>query len=206
MCHLADPLEDFARAFGWMWPGGRDEQPGRLIALDKALEIYRSATGNPVNRRDLLWWRQLAAVKGMAIRVSSAQRADSGASDDPLMVVTGWFAVDKQRREIEAFEALFGDAAAPAVASGLSPELFVCADLTPESLRTSELRRTIETLRTEVAALLAAFEAINTDDARALECRTWATISASVDRRKVPGNLFDEQKRTLPEHPCNGMI
>jgi aminoglycoside phosphotransferase (APT) family kinase protein len=39
ICHLGDPLEDFARSFGCMWPGGRDEQSGRLIALDKALEF-----------------------------------------------------------------------------------------------------------------------------------------------------------------------
>ncbi len=37
---------------------------GRLIALDKALEIYRSATGNPVNRRDLLWWRVAGRGQG----------------------------------------------------------------------------------------------------------------------------------------------
>ena len=37
----------------------------------------------------------MAAIKGMAIWVSSAQRAESGANDDPMMVMIGWFAIDK---------------------------------------------------------------------------------------------------------------
>jgi aminoglycoside phosphotransferase (APT) family kinase protein len=100
MCHLGDPLEDFAWACGWMWSGGHDDQPGRLISLYAAREIYRRETGHAIQARDLLWWRLFSTIKGMAIWVSSAQRAQSGVNDDPLMVMIGWFAIDKQRREI----------------------------------------------------------------------------------------------------------
>lgn len=61
MCHLGDPLEDIAWAINPFWTITRH------LPLEEGLAIWEEASGLPIDREALAWWRLFAAVKACVI-------------------------------------------------------------------------------------------------------------------------------------------
>jgi hypothetical protein len=94
--------------------------------------------------------------------------------------------------EIAALQELISDAAASPLAGEFDPALLNAPTLDTDSLKISALDQRIEALRKSVSDLHAAVEGFSGDAARSLEQRLWTGVCSSVDRRTVPGNLFDQ--------------
>jgi aminoglycoside phosphotransferase (APT) family kinase protein len=98
MCHLGDPLEDLAWALTplWAWPDA--SKPGKLIARERALELWEKESGLEIDAKALAWWELFSCVKGIAIWTSSAREFVDGKSRAPIMVAAAWYATDIHNR------------------------------------------------------------------------------------------------------------
>ncbi len=65
MCHIGDPLEDVAWAIDPFWPMTRH------LPLADGLAAWEQASGLPLDRAALDWWRLFTAVKASAIRTTA---------------------------------------------------------------------------------------------------------------------------------------
>ncbi len=91
MAHLGDPHEDLAWAMDPLWSQGQSERPAGMIPLNEAITHWERASGMTVNPEALAWWRIFAAVKGIAIWVSSAKEFSAGTNTDPVLAFSGWY-------------------------------------------------------------------------------------------------------------------
>ena len=82
MCHIGDPLEDVAWAIDPFWPMTRH------LPLDEGLAIWSAASGMPVDRAALDWWRLFAAVKASAIWITAEASFASGKSKEMVVAMS----------------------------------------------------------------------------------------------------------------------
>ncbi len=87
--HLGDPHEDVAWAIDAMWMH-KSENPGAMIPLKDALQIWETASGMKIDKDVLYWWRVFSSVKAWAIWSSSARLAVSGKNQDPVLSFMEW--------------------------------------------------------------------------------------------------------------------
>ncbi|MFT7140776.1 MAG: aminoglycoside phosphotransferase (APT) family kinase protein [Candidatus Azotimanducaceae bacterium] len=98
MCHLGDPMEDLAWSLDPLWCWGNPELAGNLLPYDQAIAIWEQASGLILNRQDFYWWRVFAAVKGLAIWISSSEDFHSGSGKQSILAYAGWAMTDRQNR------------------------------------------------------------------------------------------------------------
>ncbi|HXU99649.1 MAG TPA: phosphotransferase family protein [Caulobacteraceae bacterium] len=96
MVHLGDPLEDVAWAMDPLWSRPDDERISGMVAKNVALDIWRRASGLPVDPAALAWWRLFASVKGQAIWTSSAKAWRDGGFAEPILAFSGWYTARRQ--------------------------------------------------------------------------------------------------------------
>lgn len=98
MCHLGDPLEDLAWALTplWGWPDA--SRPGKLILRDRAIDIWKQASGLEIDPHALQWWEVFACIKGLAIWISSSYEFHTAKNQDTIMVMSGWYIADVHNR------------------------------------------------------------------------------------------------------------
>ncbi len=90
MCHLGDPLEDVAWALDAIW-GVPGDHPGSMIPAGEGLRLWSKVSGLAIDPAALFWWRVFAAVKGMAIWISSAREFAEARNMDPVIAFCGWY-------------------------------------------------------------------------------------------------------------------
>lgn len=98
MCHIGDPLEDLAWSMDPLWCWANPELAGNLLPHDEAIRIWEKASGLTVNHDDFVWWRVFAAVKGLAIWVSSSEDFHHGEGKQSILAYAGWVMTDRQTR------------------------------------------------------------------------------------------------------------
>ncbi len=87
--HLGSPLEDIAWAIDALW-SHKNENPGAMIPLKDALQIWEEASGMKINEDDLYWWRLFSGVKSWGIWSSSARLAKNGKNQEPILSFMEW--------------------------------------------------------------------------------------------------------------------
>jgi aminoglycoside phosphotransferase (APT) family kinase protein len=98
MCHLGDPLEDLAWSLDPLWSWANPDLAGNLLPHDEAIKIWETASGLTVNLDDFFWWRVFAALKGLAIWISSSEDFHHGAGKQSILAYAGWVMTDRQSR------------------------------------------------------------------------------------------------------------
>ncbi|MBS0282890.1 MAG: phosphotransferase [Proteobacteria bacterium] len=102
MAHLGDPLEDLGWALNPVWD---HFQPGRACGMtshERALAVWREASGLTVDRAALDWWLLFNAVKGAAIWISAFREFVDGGRTDPVLGLSGWYVGRRQDAVIAA--------------------------------------------------------------------------------------------------------
>ncbi len=102
MVHLGDPLEDLAWATDPLWDGV-DGTAGKMVTLEKAIEIWQRCSGLKLDPDAFKWWRLFNHIKGMAIWISAGAEYAAKRNLDPILVVPAWWAGDKHERIIVRF-------------------------------------------------------------------------------------------------------
>ncbi|MEO0997830.1 MAG: hypothetical protein AAFX58_09950, partial [Pseudomonadota bacterium] len=74
--------------------------PGGMIGIDRALDIWRDASGRTLDTQAVHFWRVFNAVKGMAIWNSAGHSIASGANPYPGYLNGAWLAADLHRTEL----------------------------------------------------------------------------------------------------------
>lgn len=98
MCHLGDPLEDLAWSLDPLWCWANPTLAGNLVPHETAIEIWEEASGLRVNGADFFWWRVFAALKGLAIWISSSEDFHNGDGKQSITAYAGWVMTDRQSR------------------------------------------------------------------------------------------------------------
>ena len=98
MCHLGDPLEDLAWSLDPLWCWANPQLAGNLLPHEEAIKHWETASGLKVNHDDFVWWRVFAALKGLAIWVSSSEDFHHGDSKQSILAYAGWVMTDRQTR------------------------------------------------------------------------------------------------------------
>jgi aminoglycoside phosphotransferase (APT) family kinase protein len=98
MCHLGDPLEDLAWSLDPLWTWGEPGLAGRLLPVDEAIEIWCGTSGLDCDRIALKWWRIFAALKAIAIWISSSEDFHHGEGKDSILAMAGWVMTDRQNK------------------------------------------------------------------------------------------------------------
>lgn len=98
MAHIGDPHEDLAWALDPLWASDSLERPGGMIDRAQAIALWEAASGLTVNPVALRWWCVFAAVKGLAIWVSSAKEYAVGKNADPVLAFSGWYCTARHNR------------------------------------------------------------------------------------------------------------
>lgn len=96
MAHLGDPLEDLAWSMDPLWTAPGDTRVSGMVPLQKALAIWRRASGLAVDPAAFAWWRLFAAVKAQAIWISSAKAWREGGMAEPILALSGWYTARRQ--------------------------------------------------------------------------------------------------------------
>lgn len=91
MAHLGDPLEDLAWMLDPLWSHGDPGRPGGLLPRAEAIAVWERASGLRAHAEALRWWSLFAALKGMAIWISSARAYRDGGGVDPVLGFSGWY-------------------------------------------------------------------------------------------------------------------
>jgi aminoglycoside phosphotransferase (APT) family kinase protein len=91
MAHIGDPLEDLAWMLDPLWAHGDPSTPGGLLPRAEAIGVWETASGLKADPAALKWWSLFAAVKGMAIWISSAKAYRDGGGVDPVLGFSGWY-------------------------------------------------------------------------------------------------------------------
>lgn len=97
MAHIGDPLEDLAWSLDPLW-GNEPHIAGNLLPRQKAVDIWRQASGLPVDQDEFRWWQVFASLKGLAIWLSSAEDFHNGTSKEAILALAGWVMTDRQNR------------------------------------------------------------------------------------------------------------
>jgi aminoglycoside phosphotransferase (APT) family kinase protein len=108
MAHIGDPLEDLAWMLDPLWAHGDASRPGGLLPRAEAIALWERASGLKVDQDALRWWSLFAALKGMAIWISSAKAYREGGGVDPVLGFSGWYTA---RRHDVILADLLGEAA-----------------------------------------------------------------------------------------------
>lgn len=98
MCHLGDPLEDLAWSLDPLWSWEEPHLAGRLIPVEKAIELWKESSGLECAPQNLHWWRVFVALKAIAIWISSSENFEKGESKDSILAMAGWVMTDRQSR------------------------------------------------------------------------------------------------------------
>jgi aminoglycoside phosphotransferase (APT) family kinase protein len=98
MAHMGDPLEDLAWSFDPLWSWTEPHLAGRLVPHTEAVRWWEAGSGLEVDPEAFRWWRVFAAVKGVAIWISSSEDFHRAAVKPPILGVTGWLMTDRQER------------------------------------------------------------------------------------------------------------
>ncbi|MFT7305858.1 MAG: aminoglycoside phosphotransferase (APT) family kinase protein [Candidatus Azotimanducaceae bacterium] len=98
MCHLGDPLEDLAWSLDPLWCWDTPQLAGSLLPHATAIQTWERASGLILNKKDFFWWRVFAAVKGLAIWVSSSEDFHNGTGKQSILAYAGWSMTDRQSR------------------------------------------------------------------------------------------------------------
>ncbi len=94
MCHIGDPLEDIAWALNPMWT------MEKYFPLEEGLAIWEAASGLPLDRAALDWWRLFAAVKACGIWTTAEASFQDGTSREMIVALTALRASHFHRKEI----------------------------------------------------------------------------------------------------------
>lgn len=98
MAHFGDPLEDLAWSLDPLWSWGEPMLAGRLLPHAAAVDCWEAASGLTVDLAALRWWRVFAAVKGIAIWISSSEDFHNGVGKPLILAIAGWLATDRQQQ------------------------------------------------------------------------------------------------------------
>ena len=98
MCHIGDPLEDLAWSLDPLWHWDVPGLAGRLLPAAEAIAIWEASSGLQADPMQFHWWRVFAAVKGLAIWISSSQEFYAGESRAAILAMAGWLMTDRQNR------------------------------------------------------------------------------------------------------------
>ena len=98
MCHIGDPLEDLAWSLDPLWSWDQPALAGRLLPPNQAIAIWEKSSGMRVDRKQFIWWRIFAALKGVAIWISSTENFQNGESQAAILAMAGWMMTDRQNR------------------------------------------------------------------------------------------------------------
>ena len=98
MCHIGDPLEDLAWSLDPLWSCDQPALAGRLLPPNQAIAIWEKSSGMRVDRKQFIWWRIFAALKGVAIWISSTENFQNGESQGAILAMAGWMMTDRQNR------------------------------------------------------------------------------------------------------------
>jgi hypothetical protein len=66
-----------------------------MIAPDEGLAIWSEVSGLTAKGPGLFWWQVFAAVKGMAIWISSAREFAEARNMDPILAFSGWYTTQR---------------------------------------------------------------------------------------------------------------
>jgi aminoglycoside phosphotransferase (APT) family kinase protein len=102
MAHLGDPLEDLGWALDPIW---EHFEPGMVCGMttrDRALAIWKEASGLQVDERAMRWWSLFNSVKGRAIWTSAFREFVDGGRTDPVLGLSGWYTAVRQDAIIAA--------------------------------------------------------------------------------------------------------
>ena len=94
MCHIGDPLEDIAWALDPMWTFER------YFPLEQGLAIWQAASGLPIDRAALDWWRLFTPVKASAIWTTAEASFEDGKNREPVIALTALRASHFHRKQI----------------------------------------------------------------------------------------------------------
>lgn len=94
MCHIGDPLEDVAWALDPMWT------MEKYFPLEEGLAIWQEASGLPLDRDALDWWRLFAAVKACGIWTTAEASFEEGTSREMIVALTALRASHFHRKVI----------------------------------------------------------------------------------------------------------
>lgn len=94
MCHVSDPLEDIAWALNPLW------SVEKLMPLDRAFALWETASGVPLDREALEWWRLFACVKACGIWTTAEASFADGSSREAIIALTALRASHFHRKEI----------------------------------------------------------------------------------------------------------
>ena len=98
MCHVGDPLEDLAWSLDPLWCWANPMLAGNLLPHNEAIKIWESASGLKVDIKDFFWWRVFAALKGLAIWISSSEDFHNGEGKQSILAYAGWVMTGRQSR------------------------------------------------------------------------------------------------------------
>lgn len=102
MAHLGDPLEDLGWALNPIWDHFQAGSACGMVSQERALEIWRAASGLEVDRAALDWWLMFNSVKGAAIWLSAFREFVDGGHSDPVLGLSGWYVGRRQDAVIAA--------------------------------------------------------------------------------------------------------
>jgi aminoglycoside phosphotransferase (APT) family kinase protein len=98
MAHMGDPLEDLAWSLDPLWCWNEPERAGGLLPHKEAVRAWEESSGLEVDPEAFRWWQVFAALKGIAIWISSSEDFHSGASKAPILAMAGWLMTDRQQQ------------------------------------------------------------------------------------------------------------
>jgi aminoglycoside phosphotransferase (APT) family kinase protein len=98
MAHMGDPLEDLGWSLDPLWSWQEPSLAGALLPHRDAIAAWEEASGLTCDPAVFRWWRVFAAVKGIAIWISSSEDYHNGAAKPPILAVAGWLVTDRQQQ------------------------------------------------------------------------------------------------------------
>ncbi len=98
MAHIGDPLEDLAWSLDPLWGWPERHLAGGLLPRQRAIDIWRAASGLKFDVEAFRWWQVFASIKGLAIWISSTEDFANGSTKEPILAMAGWVMTDRQNR------------------------------------------------------------------------------------------------------------
>lgn len=98
MAHLGDPLEDLAWSLDPRQDVDRAELAGGLAPYERAVALWKDASGLEVDPAALRWWQVFAAFKGLAIWTKAAGIFATQSPKRPALARMGWVLSERQQR------------------------------------------------------------------------------------------------------------
>lgn len=98
MAHRGDPLEDLAWSLDPRQAVDDCELAGGLAPYERAIALWKAASGLDVDPAALRWWQVFVALKALAIWTKSAGIYDGHTPKRPVLARLGWVLTERQQR------------------------------------------------------------------------------------------------------------